>query len=414
MAHPTRHVLIADGSSSQYVVHASDRAVWTITLFGLAALGGVALQARGALLVSFEETFGVSEAALGLVTPAGTIGFVTVVVLVGLLAGRLRMRLWLVCGVAGTAIGFFLIGLAPTFGLLLGTIILRNAATGMYRALDRPILGHLYPTQRGRIFNLQTMSWAIGATIGPVLVTLVLIVGEWRHVYLLLALAFLPILIVVIWRDVPTSAGNERPFTRRDLRTIITHRELVVMGLALVFVGGIESVFFTWLPYYANQFFRPELANLTLSVYLAAYIPGRYAYSRMTVRLPYLSLATVTVLVSVIAFPLAFALAGQVAFLPAVFVLGLLVSGLFPTLLAWGVDVTPEFTGPVNAAALTSAQIGFFVFPAVVGILATQFSIEAAMLLQIGLVGALFLVLLLGRRYVSSAPGRMPPTADLP
>ena len=375
------------------------RVVWTAALFALAALGGVALQARGALLVSFESEFGVSEAMLGLVTPAGTLGFVTMVVIVGVLAGRLRMRLWIIGGIAGTAVGFLLIGAAPSFLLLLGMIVIRNGSTGMYRALDRPVLSHLYPHQRGRIFNLQTMVWAVGATLGPVLVTVVLLFGTWRYVYLILALALIP-LIVLFWHsELPASVGNERPFTRTDLRRMVEHRELVVMAGALILVGGVESVFFTWLPYYANQFFRPEVANLTLSVYLAAYIPGRYLYSRLTVRVRYLTLVMVTVLLSVLALPLAFSVPGQLAFFPAIFVVGLLVSGFFPTLLAWGVDVTPEFTGPINAAALTSTQLGFLLFPASVGLLAERFGIEVAMFLQVGLVAGLLVVVAAGRWY---------------
>ncbi len=378
------------------------RLVWTGTLFVLAAVGGVALQARGALLVSFEETFGVSEGLLGLVTPAGTLGFVSMVVLVGLFAGRVRIRRWVILGVTGTAIGFLLIGAAPTFFLLLGMIVLRNGATGAYRALDRPILSHLYPHQRGRIFNLQTMSWAVGATAGPMVVTVVLLFGEWRHVYVLLALALVPIAIACWRTPLPTSVGNERSFTREDLSAVVRHRELLVMACALILVGGIESVFFTWLPFYANQFFSPGLANLTLSVYLAAYIPGRYVFSRFTVAYSYLSVVIVTALLSVIALPTALYLAGDLVFLPAIFIVGLLVSGMFPTLLAWGVEVTPEFTGPINAAALTAAQIGFFVFPASVGLLAERFTIEFAMFLQAGLMVALLGVVLTGRWYTRS------------
>lgn len=377
----------------------SGRLGWTVTLFALAIVDGIALQARGPLLVSFQETFQVSESLLGLVSPMGTIGFVLTIVLVGAMAGRLRIRLWFVVGVLGTAISFVAMGLAPTFFLLLGMITVRMAATGTYRALDRPVLSHLYPSQRGRIFNIHTMVWAIGATAGPLFVTAVLWVTDWRAVYLILAAALVPIGIALWWLDVPASLGNERSFTRADFRRIAGRRELLVMVAGLVLVGGIESVFFTWLPYYATEFFRPEVANLTLSLYLAAYVPGRYLFSRITHRYPYLAVALLACAITAILLPVMFALGGHPGFFPAVFAIGLLVSGFFPTLLAWGVDVTPEFTGPINAAAMTAAQVGFFVFPASVGVIADRRSIQAGMLIQVALTVGLVAVIGGGRWY---------------
>lgn len=376
-----------------------ERLVWTAGLFAVVAIDGVALQARGPLLLSFEETFSVSESMLGLIAPASTVGFVAGVILIGGFAGRLRIRWWLIGGISGTAVGYLLLSSAPTYPLLLGFFAFQAAATGAYRGLDRPILSHLYPEQRGRVFNLQSMTWAVGATAGPLVVTGVLIVGDWRHVYLILALAVAPVLLLTLRRKLPAVVGNERPFTREDLRTVVRHRELLVMAVALVVVGGIESVFFTWLPYFANEFSSTAIANLTLSVFLGAYIPGRYLYSRLTQSVAYLTLVIVTVAATAVAIPFALIFAGSGLFLPLVFLVGLLVSGMFPTLLAWGVEITPEFTGPINAAAMSASQVGFFIFPATVGILAEWYSIELAMTIQVALVGTLLLVVLVGRWY---------------
>lgn len=355
--------------------------------------------------MSFQETFGVSESLLGLITPVGTVGFTVTLVIVGLSAGRIRMRRWFLGGVVGTAIAFVAIGLAPTYLLLLSFVGLRMAATGSYRALDRPILSHLYPHHRGRIFNLHTMAWAAGAAAGPVAVTGILRLTEWPVVYFILSGLLVPIVIAVFWLDVPENVSAERSITRGDLRRLAGRREILVMAVALIFVGGLESVFFTWLPYYATTFFGAEVGNLTLSVYLAAYVPGRYMFSRATGRWPYLRLVLAGAVCSAVMLPVVFHLAGQVLFFPAVFVVGVLISGLFPTLLAWGVDITPSFTGPINAAAMTAGQLGFFVFPAAVGVIADAASIQVAMYLQVALaVGLIATVLFGGRSIAASVP----------
>ncbi|MFB6128284.1 MAG: hypothetical protein ABEJ47_00840 [Halorhabdus sp.] len=61
-------------------------------------------------------------------------------------------------------------------------------------------------------------------------------------------------------------------------------------------------------------------------------------------------------------------------------------------LISMGIEARPSVTGPVNVIANVAAQIGFFLAPATVGVLADATTIETAMLLQIGLAVALVVV----------------------
>lgn len=72
---------------------------------------------------------------LGLVTPAFTLGFVTVLLVV----------------VPA------LTGAAPTFALLFGFVLFCGAAMDRGRAVDRPVLSHRHPERRARAFSLRTM-----------------------------------------------------------------------------------------------------------------------------------------------------------------------------------------------------------------------------------------------------------------
>ena len=68
------------------------------------------------------------------------------------------------------------------------------------------------------------------------------------------------------------------------------------MGIALALNGGVERSLFTWLPYFAAQLFESSTANLLLTAYLLAYIPGRLTYSYVADRID-LSLDLVLLLV---------------------------------------------------------------------------------------------------------------------
>lgn len=370
-------------------------------IFFAVSVGGAALQARGALIPSFQAMFRVSESQLGLITPIGTLGLVGPLVIVGALAGSLNIQRSVVLGLLMAAIGLMLIGISPNFLALLLFIGLQSAALGVFRALDRPILSHLHPDNRGRVFSLETMAWAVGATAGPFLVTWALTRGGWRVTYYLLGAAYLPIALLA-WRlEFPDEVASERSISWSEVQSLLRRPAILGMGLGLILVGGIESTFFTWLPYYVTGFFPRSTANLALSIYLAAYIPGRLVFSFLAdqVSPPDVVLVAATLLVGLLVILFGIGDLDLLPFYAVIFASGLFVSGFFPLLLTWGIETAPTYTGPVNAFAMVSGQVGFFVVPATVGVLAELYSIETAMLIQVVLAG-LMVLLLGGRRLV--------------
>ena len=355
------------------------------------------IQARGALIPTFEGDFGVSKGQLGLVTPMGTVGFVAAMLWMGPASGRVDLRRYLLGGGILTAIALVLIGAAPTFLVLLAMVGLRSFGIGIFRALDRPTLSHLFPESRARIFTLQEMAWAVGAATGPLLVAAVLMQYSWRLTYFVLAALTVPVL-VLIWRlDSPVGTVNEKSFALGDVRSVLGHPSVYGMVLALIVVGGIESAFFTWLPSYADEMFSGGIASITLSVYLVAYVPGRLVFSRLAEHFRFTNLLIAVSLALTALLYAAFVLADGMELLVLIFGIGLLVSGLYPTLISLGIESNPGFTGPVNAIANVAAQVGFFTVPAVIGFLAEGSTIQQAMLVQIGLAG-LLVVILVGLR----------------
>jgi fucose permease len=141
------------------------------------------------------------------------------------------------------------------------------------------------------------------------------------------------------------------------------------MGIALALNGGVEGSLFTWLPYLAAQSFDTGTANLLLTAYLLAYVPGRFTHS-YAVDWFDVSL-TLVVILAVCTVPLylfAIFLAPEWILFGAVGLLGFVISGLFPTLSAFGVDAVPNHSAPVNAIATGSSYFGMATVPPTVGI----------------------------------------------
>ncbi|WP_436925187.1 MFS transporter [Halosimplex amylolyticum] len=368
-----------------------ERLLWTVAIFAFVTTEAVGFQLRGAILPSVERTFDVSQGLLGLVATAGTLGFVGSVLVVGFVAGRIDIHRALLASAAVVAVSAFLTGAAPVFLLFLGALFVRGVATGPFRALDRAVLGHLYPDGRARIFNRYALVWAAGAAAGPLVVTAALAAGSWRYAYAVVGVGFVVSTALLVRLDLPASVQTERELTLDELATVVRKPAVAGMTGVLVFNGGIEGSLFTWLPYFAAQQLPAAEANLVLSTFLAAYVPARFTYSFLTDRTGRtldLVLVTATLALPVL-FATVFLATGRWLFV-AVFALGLVVSATFPTLSAFGMNAAPEFSGPVNAIATSAGYVGIALVPPLIGVLAERVGIRAALgVLPVFLVGML-------------------------
>lgn len=357
----------------------TNRRAWTVCVFCSVAVLGAFLQLRGALIPSFAESFAVSEGGLGLIASAASAGTLVSVFAVGTAVSRIDVgRMLVLAGVAFVVL-LVAIALAPTYAVLLAGFGAAGLAQGSLHALDRPLLSHLYPDRRGRIYNLQDMAWAVGATLGPLLATVALVVWSWRLAFLVLACAFVPVVVTFRRLEVPTFE-TEEALAPRELASLLRTRTVGTMALLMVLLSLVEGGIFTWLPYYVGESLPRSVANLSLSLYLAAYVPGRYAFSRAAARFDDLALVLASAALATAALVGFLSTSGYVM-LGAVAVVGFLVAGMFPTLLAWATDDVPEYSGPVNALAFVASGIGFAVFPAAMGGVAERYTIGAAMAL---------------------------------
>lgn len=381
----------------------TDRRLWLAVIAWFVAVDGLGFQLRGALLPELEREFAVSQSLLGLVAPAGTFGFLVVLLVLGGVAGRIDLRKTMLVGVVTVGLAIAAIGVAPTFGVFLLALLVRGILTGLVRGVDRPVLSHLYPDARGRVFNLYDLAWAAGASAGPVLAIAAVSFGNWRVAYGLLAASLVPVALAISRLDLDDIDGSERPLRRDELAALLRRPEVLGAAAVMTLSGGIEGGLFTWLPYYAGQSLSPELASLTLSVYLLAYVPARLLYSRLAERVGYLPLVITLTVLAVPVAALAFTTLDGLAFVAAIGVLGFLWAGVFPTVAAFSIEAAPAYSGPVNAIATGATYLGTGAIPVVMGVVADETTVGLSMQLLVVLAVATVLALLATRAATTAA-----------
>ena len=170
--------------------------------------------------------------------------------------------------------------------------------------------------------------------------------------------------------------------------------------VALVFHTGLEGAMFLWLPTFGADIagLSSTRASLLLSAFVVAYIPGRFVYTLIAGRVPYGPLVVVLEILIVPVFVWTFFLAEGAIVFVGVAVLGVLVSGIFPTLLAFGTQAAPEYSAPINAISTSTASVSIALVPVAMGALADVYSIRTAMWIPLALTVLVAPTVLIARR----------------
>jgi len=141
-----------------------------------------------------RQSFGAPIADLGLVLLVITIGSVAVSVAVGALIRRFGVPALLAASGACAALGGTGFALAPGMWLVFAVAVLLGAAAGM---MDGGLNTAVGLSGRPRLLNLLHAAYGVGTTVGPLLVTVAIVISSWRPAYA--ALVALDLVIAASW-----------------------------------------------------------------------------------------------------------------------------------------------------------------------------------------------------------------------
>ncbi len=335
--------------------------------FGGFVILGLPTGMLGIAWPSIRAEFDAPLAGLGVVLAALTVAEFGSSALSGVVRARFGTIALLLVPTALAAGGLLLVTLAQTWP----TIILAAAVLGAGLGLLDAAFNTEAALRRGiRFMAALHASWAVGATLGPALIGLVLVVaGSWRLGYAVAALAFVAFAIAtyLVRGDLAAAPESEdAPFATRGARAV------AVMGAALMFVYvGIELGAGQWsfTRLTADGALSDGLAGLAVFLYWAALAAGRVALALFGARVPaerLIDLSVAGTFASALAFWL---LPTPIAALVALPTIGLSLSVFVPLLLYLiprhvGRAAAPHVIGYLVAAGM----IGGAVLPAGIGL----------------------------------------------
>lgn len=166
----------------------------------------------------------------------------------GVLSERFGERAVVLGALAFTALGAFLVAVAPSFAVFAGTVLVVGIGAGLFMPGAASLLTKLFDGT-GRALGINTIGAPLGGLVAPVAATVLAARFGWRAAPLAVAGLALVVLAVGAWRvrPVPPERPDAAMRDRFELRTVVEllSRPPVVYTTVLAAIGFFAYQAFT-------------------------------------------------------------------------------------------------------------------------------------------------------------------------
>ena len=394
-------------------IMAKNRTTWTIILlfisFILLAMPGAI---PGVAWPAMRDEFGLRQDSIGLLLIMGTVGHLVSGAFNGRLMYRLGTKNLLLIAYVSFGLSLYGYWLAPSWFFLVFMGLFGGWAAGTIDATANTVVAARY---NERIMNWLHGFFGVGATLGPLAISLVIVAGsDWRGSAFVFGTLLL-ILFVVMWflnplGDVSSNNAQQDNLGEESATSGFGTLKQPIVWVAILFFfvyGGVEVSIGQWAftLFTESRGLSDDIARSWVSIYWGTFTIGRFLFGLIS---PWFSPKTwLRGCVIMTAFSISLMLfpdSNSLGF-ASLALAGICQAPIFATL----ISLMPKLIGREHASngigyVVGAAGIGLAILPSIGGILAEQFSLEAIppfILLQA--IVLIFLFELLIKRQTSNA-----------
>ena len=300
----------------------------------------------GIIIPEVIRTFGLSLTAAGTFQYATMTGIAVAALLLGHLADRLGRRPTIIAGLVLFAAACFLLAAGRSFGVFAILLALSGIAIGVFKTGALALIGDIVTStaQHTSIMNTLEGFFAVGAIIGPAILTRLLAAGwSWKWLYVIAGgiCVMLIALASIVRYPVPAAAttGSGLSGTGRAIRNPYV---LAFSAGAFLYVG-VEAAIYVWMPTLLTDYSGSAvlLATYSISIFFLLRAAGRFLGAWVLMRVPWQ--AVLALFSGGILLCFLFSVLGGVGW--AVYLLplsGLFMSVIYPTINSKGINCLPK------------------------------------------------------------------------
>ena len=357
----------------------SSKAILVLCCAATAVMGAVT-NVPAVCLTALAEGLRLGTAGSGAYLSCAFWGMTAGLVAAGPFADRFGLRLPLCASALLQAAGLQVTAAAPAAWVACAGAMLVGLGLGTLDALVTPLVCAVYPDRRARTANLLHAFYPAGLLAGVLLALLLLRLGwSWRGVYRGASLLCLPYGAAALAVALPaaTHAGT----VRLPVRRLLGSGPFLLLAVTIFVAGLAEIGPSQWLPAYIERAGGGTRAAGAVGLLLfgATMTAGRLGNSLLGHRLGAVRLLVGGALLAAAMLMLAAVPAPPALNIAALAVVGLAISGMWPTVLALAGDRFPAAGASMFSLLSATGSMGCIAGPLVVGLVAERWGLRWGM-----------------------------------
>ncbi len=290
--------------------------------------------------------------------------------------------------IASASFGLFVASLASlslsnSLEAVLASFLIMGIAASFLESTLNPLVLTLGGRLKGRIINLFHSAWNIGASLGPLLSSLLIMAsGDW-HVPYLVALAIMSSLMipfaVIVIKYLPRV--SKPPLKKVKSKNLLPDLKILLLSLSMFFYLASEHSINMWsVTIMINLGTDYLTASASTSIFWSLMGIGRILWSLRVDRWGYrITLMSSGLIASIVTLLVLYAKM-DLAVIACWAILGLLYAPIYPTIMAWAYSITPNSAGASAGLIYTVGILGAAASGWAVGYLLSYFTVEAAIM----------------------------------
>lgn len=358
-----------------------------LLLFTLAFSGNT----RNTMMPQIKEDYKINLTQIGYFNATLSIGSLLSSFVGGLVGDRFKKRSIIMVLYPAYILLLFLAGTMPSFVVLTITMVLLGACSGIIMLVGNVFVAELFP-DKAKGLNLLHTIWAIGQFLAPMFVTMIFNKGfHWTANFNICAYVLIPvailfyIVICITHYEKGVKATSEQAGSPQGKKLtywkLLVDRPMLLLALVLFLQSNYQNSLMTWMPLYLTDVFGVDTGSMGVAVTLMwiGMTVGRIIYSAFSSKinmLGYLKLCSIIASVSTL---LVIGIHNLSVWMVASFLLGTLISGIYPNGVALTCEVYPQNAASANSLVGISGNIGGMLMNSVLGVVAEQYSFSLAM-----------------------------------
>jgi len=336
---------------------------------------GILSGAMGPLLVEISGFYQLEMAKIGLPVLVDGTGYLLGTIIMSFIWKIHRARL--ILSLSSVSLLLVLCGIAPLhhrFEIFLALMFLLGFSFGFLSVALDSLFSEIYRENRAKYLNILHFFFGLGSFFGPLLVIAILKSrGNWPVFFLLVGLCHTPMVLLF-----PKKRNYEFNGYLEETESIGHHTGIKdLLGspvfwaiiLAMFLHLGMEVSFGAWIPLFLKNVrnMSTAMASYSVSLFWFAFLVGRALYTRLSHKID-LSLSLIVGTGGAALFMgLTFLSKDTGLILSFAASAGLLLSIVYPNLIALGAGIFPKHIGFVTGTLSASGGVGYMFFPWLIG-----------------------------------------------